>query len=92
VAGGVSVRDLRAEPWWTEADRAELDVRTHMLVVTVEAHRESGCEACASGYPPCPFVRAAIDDVADWRDGRMLRSRALWLRDRQDERDRGDVA
>jgi hypothetical protein len=78
------MRDLREQPWWTDADRAELDVRAHELVVTAEAHRETGCEACAAGYPPCPFVRAAIDDVVGWRDDRILRSRAAWLRFRQD--------
>jgi hypothetical protein len=83
-AGGGDVSDLRQQPWWTSADRAELDVRTHELVDSVAAHRGSGCEACASGYPPCPFIGAAIAEVVAWRDDRMLRSRAVWLRMRQD--------
>jgi hypothetical protein len=87
----VSVRDLRAQPWWTEADRAELAVRTHELVVSAYAHRESGCEPCASGYPPCPFVLAVIAEVVTWRDDRILRSRAAWLRARQDRIDWGEL-
>ena len=74
--------DLRSQPWWTLADQAELDQRTHALVGEVFDHR-AGCEVCASGYPPCPFVREAIEAVVNWRDASVLQSKALWLRLRQ---------
>jgi hypothetical protein len=81
------VKDLRAQPWWTPADRADLDAFAHELVDAVHAHRGAGCELCAAGYPPCPVVREAIKRVVEWRQGRMLLSRATWLRARQDKRD-----
>ena len=79
--------DLRTKPWWTDADRAEFDVHVHELVEYAFKHREADCAACAAGYPPCPHVGAAIQNVVDWRDDRILRSRALWLRAQQDRLD-----
>lgn len=79
------MNDLRAMPWWTGADRAELDVYVRELVDDVYEHREA-CVVCYLG-DPCPFVRAAVERVVDWRDERMLRSRAAWLRARQDRLD-----
>ena len=76
--------DLRAQPWWTPADAAELDVQTRALVDEVFDHREEGCDVCAAGYPPCPHVGTAIEKVETWRDVRVLRSKAVWLRLRQD--------
>jgi hypothetical protein len=81
------VSDLREQPWWTPADRAELDVLVYELVDEVHEHRQAGCTACWWGYPSCPFVRAAVERVLEWRDERMLRSRAAWLRVHQDRRD-----
>jgi hypothetical protein len=81
------VKDLRAQPWWTASDRAELDALAHELVTSVFLHRES-CAACAAGYPPCPAVRAAVERVLEWREARILLSRATWLRARQDRLDR----
>jgi hypothetical protein len=77
------VNDLRSMPWWTPADRAELDVFVHELVADVDEHRQAGCDACAARMP-CPFVVAAIERVVEWRDDRILRSKATWLRARQD--------
>jgi hypothetical protein len=79
--------DLRTKPWWTAADGAELDVRVHELVEYAFRHREADCRACAAGYPPRPHVGAAIERVLAWRDERILRSRAAWLRAEQDQRD-----
>jgi hypothetical protein len=83
--------DLRAQPWWTPADRAELELIAHRLVDGVFAHR-TGCETCAAGDLPCPHVRAAIEAVVEWRDLRVLLSRAEWLRARQDELDQAAEA
>ena len=55
--------DLRETPFWIEADAAELTVHVHELVEDLREHREAGCPVCMAGYPPCPFVRAAIERV-----------------------------
>jgi hypothetical protein len=80
--------NLREQPWWTAADAAELDVLVHELVAAVEQHRETGCRTCAAGYPPCPGVQAAITVAIEWRETRILRSRARWERSRQDRLDK----
>lgn len=79
--------DLRSQPWWTEADRAELDVVVHLLVDGLAAHEETGCTTCEAGYPPCPKVTRAIEAVVEWRDRRVLTSKAAWLRAIQDHLD-----
>jgi hypothetical protein len=71
--------DLRAQPWWTPADQAELDLHLHELVERRSEHRLR-CSVCTAGYPPCPFVCTEIERVIEWRDNRVLRSRATWLR------------
>ncbi len=63
---------------WTAADAAELDVLAHALASGYFEHRER-CARCA-GPEPCPHVRAAIAEVVDWREARILRSRAEALR------------
>jgi hypothetical protein len=77
------VKNLRSIPWWTPADRAELDVLLHELVDAVHDHRERGCRVCAAGWPPCPKVQKAIAIVERWREARILISRARWERSRQ---------
>jgi hypothetical protein len=77
------VKDLRGQPWWTPADRAELDAIAHELVDTVFSHHEAGCRVCAAGWPPCPKVQKAIAVVEGWREARILLSRATWERSRQ---------
>jgi hypothetical protein len=80
------ITSLLAQPWWTEADQAELVVMSHELVETVWTHREA-CETCLAGYPPCPKVAAALEVVIDWRARRTLASKAAWLRRLQDAQD-----
>jgi hypothetical protein len=76
------VKDLRSMPWWTPADRAELNVITRELVDAVFPHRER-CQVCLLGLRPCPQVQRAITLVIEWREARILLSRALWERSRQ---------
>jgi hypothetical protein len=71
------------QPWWTDADQAELDVITHQLVESVFSHRGAGCPVCAAGFPPCPKVQKAITVVIEWREARILLSQATWERMRQ---------
>jgi hypothetical protein len=78
-----TVIDLRQQPWWTPADRAEFDALIRCLVDRLADH-EGHCELCAAGYPPCPHVCAAIENVITWRDMRVQLSVATWLRLGQD--------
>jgi len=66
--------------WWTDTDAAELDLLTYELVRAIEAHYP----VCPECQPRewCPVLRAAVDVVVDWRQARMLASRADWLRAR----------
>jgi hypothetical protein len=84
------VKDLRLMPWWTAADRAELNALTHELTEQVFSHREQ-CSVCAAGFPPCPAVQAAIGRVIQWRQARILLSQAVWLRARQDRLDQATL-
>jgi hypothetical protein len=63
--------NLAAQEWWTEADAAELDLLVHELVRVAWTHPDH--------VPP----REAVEAVLEWRDGRVLRSKAAWLRIRQ---------
>ncbi len=66
-------------PGWTAADSAELDVLLQALAVAFFEHRER-CATCLEGRVPCPSVRNAIREVCDWREARILLSRAQALR------------
>jgi hypothetical protein len=75
------VKDLRAQPWWTDADRAELDAIVHELVAGVYSH---DCATCIISLRPCAKVQRAIAIAIEWRDARVLLSRARWERFHQD--------
>jgi hypothetical protein len=77
----------KAPPWWTDADRAELDAIAWALVDGIYEHRER-CAACIAGWPPCPSVGKAVEVAADWCRFRALRSRADWQRVRQEVKGR----
>jgi hypothetical protein len=79
------VIDLRDQAWWTPADAAELDLIVRELVDNAFLHR-SKCEICIAGER-CPKLRAAIEAVVEWRDLRVLASKAAWLRMIQDHLD-----
>jgi len=64
--------------FWTDADDAELDVLVHALVADYLEHREL-CAICATSEI-CPHVSKAISEVVEWRDARVLLSRAQALR------------
>lgn len=88
--GGVN--DLSVQAWWTEADAAELDVLVHELVRVAMIHRER-CSVCRGhGVLYCADMGEAIEAVLEWRDARILRSKAAWLRIRQQAREDIGVA
>lgn len=66
---------------WTGADDAELDALTWTLVDGWWQHRDR-CDLCQRRRP-CPQLRAAIDEVEDWRTHREILSRAEALRAEQ---------
>lgn len=65
--------------FWTEADTAELDVLVWALTGDYAEHREH-CETCIAGRLSCPSVQRAIAEVVEWREARILLSRAQALR------------
>jgi hypothetical protein len=75
----VSLADLRAQPWWTGADEAELDQIAWEFVRSAFVHREK-CTTCRAGDRWCPLLAEALEHAIDWRDGRILRSKAAFLR------------
>jgi hypothetical protein len=73
---------LVAPPWWTAADWAELDLLVHELVAAGFAHR-ANCSICRTGGRWCVAMAEALEVLLEWRHGRELRSKATWLRARQ---------
>jgi hypothetical protein len=84
------VIELTDQPWWSVADQAELDVVVHELVRVAFVHRER-CSVCSAGGS-CRAMGEAIAAAIEWRDGRVLRSKAEWLRIRQRARVELDAA
>lgn len=62
---------LRAQPWWTDADQAELDTLTDELV------------RLTHGRAWDEHLTAALEVVLAFREQRARLSRAVWLRDQQ---------
>jgi 1,6-anhydro-N-acetylmuramate kinase len=79
----VALREQRDQPWWTTADQAELDLLVHELVRVGFVHR-ARCTVCGGGRW-CPAMHEALDVLLEWREGRVLRSKAAWLRARESE-------
>ena len=73
--------------YWTAADAAELDVLIFEFV-RVHALHVPACEECRQRGPWCRRLRDSFDAVLEWREGRVLRSKAAWLRLRELERER----
>jgi len=67
------------EQWWTEADLAELDLVCWELVGAMRAHEEN-CLDCQLDAYGCATVRDLLDSVVEWRDRRLLLTKAQTLR------------
>lgn len=81
---------LPDEPWWTEADQAEFAVHVKEFLDVVFLHKE-WCLECQGIYSWCKGRRCWCDDLLkafqqlmDWRQARILVSKAEWLRVQQD--------
>lgn len=64
-----------------------MDVLTWVLVQAIERH-EQGCvlwkaEAAEFGMGWCPHLTVALGLVLEWREYRVLKSKAAWLRRRE---------
>jgi hypothetical protein len=70
--------------WWTDADEAELDVLVNAFVGAACAHK--ACVRCRELNTWCPPMISAFEAVLEWRRSRQLRSRAEWLRARENQR------
>ena len=75
---------LLEQPWWSEADQAELELLVREFVLVARVHAER-CLRCGPTW--CATLRKAFQAVMDWREIRILRSRAAFYRARQDVTD-----
>lgn len=84
-------QQLNQQPWWTPADQAELNLLTLELVHGMTWHFDN----CPNGYTTshgsrhcdCPSIGQAIDTVLEWRESRVLHSKAAYLRHLQNQQD-----
>jgi hypothetical protein len=73
-------------PWWTEADAGELDLLIYEFVRRIADHRER-CADCLAGDECEQYLnatRVGVEAVTDWQQARELRSKAEWLRRREE--------
>lgn len=73
---------LSQQEFWTAADQAELELLAHEFTETALAHRER-CTICSQGGPWCDPLEEVFEAILRWRAGRILQSKAAWLRARQ---------
>jgi len=72
-----------ARRWWTDADQAELDLLIHEFARAAALHHER-CSSCREAGRWCSALSDACEALLEWREGRLLRSRAEYLRSGQD--------
>jgi hypothetical protein len=70
-------------PWWSAADQAEWELLAAEFVDAAIAH-DQRCPTCSVRGPSCAAIREGYEALEQWREGRELRSKAAWLRARQD--------
>jgi hypothetical protein len=75
--------DLRTQVWWTAADERALDLLVHEFIRVAFIHR-NGCSVCSAGGSWCSSLLDAFEGLLEWREGRVLRSQAAWLRAREE--------
>lgn len=91
----------RPLPYWTAADQAEQDIRLHRMVDFLHDHAHecrwcdnaSNCICTNHGKPTthtCDPCQEQIQGFLDWREERLLQSRAVWYRRVQDAADDDD--
>jgi hypothetical protein len=70
--------------WWSTADESELAVLVYALVRDWADFHKPRCHACQAQGARCPHLAEAIEAVLDWLEWRRVRSKAAWLRRRED--------
>ncbi len=75
---------LTDQPWWTDADKAELDALWGEWVDGSQEHRDR-CRACLEheriyGSQWCNALQSALEVVLEFREQRIRVSKAQWLR------------
>ena len=73
-------------PWLTEADLAEMDVVSRVLVNAAFEHKAK-CAACREAGRYCGPIAEAIEAAVDWAELRTLKSKATALRSMQNRRE-----
>jgi hypothetical protein len=73
-------------PWLTEADLAEMEVVSRVLVNAVFEHKER-CRVCRETSRYCTPISEAIQATVDWAEIRTLTSKAEALRAMQNRRE-----
>jgi hypothetical protein len=73
-------------PWLTEADLAEIEVASRVLVNAVFEHKEK-CSTCREDGRYCTPISEAIQAAVDWAEIRTLTSKAEALRAMQNRRE-----
>jgi hypothetical protein len=76
---------VKANRWLTEADLAEIDVVSKVLVDAIFTHREK-CSTCRSTGRYCTPIVGAIEAAVDWAELRTMTSKAEALRAMQNGR------
>jgi hypothetical protein len=72
--------------WLTEADVAEMDVVSRVLVDAIFEHKAK-CAACRETGRYCTPIAEAIQAAVDWAELRTLTSKAEALRAMQNRRE-----
>jgi hypothetical protein len=65
--------------WWTEADKAELSLLVYEFTGAVALH-DAQCGTCRARGEWCAALSDACNALLEWREGRMLASKAAFLR------------
>jgi hypothetical protein len=66
-------------PYWTPADEAEWDLLVTELFRAVWLHRDRCLDCNHASLTWCAPLEDAFWAVWEWREGRILRSKAVWL-------------
>jgi hypothetical protein len=72
---------MKRNPWFTEADQAEIDLVAMALVDCAFTHREH-CSRCRELGRFCPPLAGAFGAAVRWAETRALASKAEALRRR----------
>jgi hypothetical protein len=88
----VKLKRLSDQACWTAADAAELDLVAYELARALWLHKTRCADCAGSLMPGCALTRVAMEAALEWREGRILRSKAQWLRVREQARQELELA